>query len=149
MCVATSTAIAIGVGAAGAASSIASAKIQSNAAKNAAKTQTDAATQARNVQQQQYQQARQDFNPYQQAGIGSLGRLNASAGAPRQAFNPGAPSGGFQMPQNPGSAPPGGATPGPAMPQQPPVMMQGPDGSRRPVPANLVQQFEERGARRV
>lgn len=174
MSIATGTAIAIG---ASAAASIASAKIASNAAKNAAKTQSDAADKARTFAAQQYQQQRQDFNPYAQAGQASLGRLGAMANQQAPVFQPGQPQsfaslgnpmGGYQPPmpgmapnQTPANhydAPLQGSSPmvpqgqpgmqGPPPPQgQQMVMMVGPDGSRRPVPANLVAQFQSRGAR--
>jgi hypothetical protein len=71
---------AVVIGGISAASSIAAAKIQSNAAGNAAKTQAAAGQQALNAQQQGYQQQRQDFAPYQAAGASAMGRLNAKAG---------------------------------------------------------------------
>lgn len=86
MCVAT--AIIIGA-AATAGGTIASAKISSNAAKKAAQTQSDAGDKALAFQREQYEQARQEFNPYQQAGYGALGRLGTAAAAPPVNFQPG------------------------------------------------------------
>lgn len=77
MSVATSTAIAIGVGAAGAAGSLGAAKMQSNAAKNAAKLQITSQEKAQGVNQQVYNDQRQALNPYVQAGNDSLSRLMA------------------------------------------------------------------------
>lgn len=153
MCVAIGTAVAIGSIAASTAGTVYAAKKGSDAAKGAAKTQQDAATEARNLQEQRYQQSRQDFNPYQQAGASSLARLGSAAGAPRQQFNGAQPGGGFQMPQQP----PLGAAGGPPMPQQGqpggPAMMQpqsqpqgrtvtlrAPDGTTHQFPEQAVPQ---------
>lgn len=114
MCVATGTAIAIAATAASAAATTYAAKKGADASKNAVKAQTDATTEARTLQEQRYQQARQDFNPYQQAGGASLARLGGLASAPRQQFNGSQSGGGFQMPQQPP----------PQAPQQQPTMQQ-------------------------
>jgi hypothetical protein len=136
----------------------------SSAAKNAAKTQADSAKEALAVQQQMYQQQRQDFQPYQQAGTGAVGRLTERAGQAYPQFQPGGtaslgnPSG---MPQQAAQGVPRGTIApsgmpgqgqGPMSPQGAPqgpqmVLMQGPDGSRRPVPANVAQQLTQRGFR--
>ncbi len=168
MCVAI--AVTGGIAAGGA---IASAKIQSNAAKKAAATQAASATEARNVQQTQYQQARQDFNPYQQAGAAALGRLGQQASAPRITFDPNAPKSSQGMPvQTPlgayaqshapqagmGAGAPNmaamgqGGGPGPSALQGqagPLWTVQGPDGSTKQLPADVAQQFIARGAKRV
>ena len=65
-----------------------SAKLQSNAANKAAKTQVAAGDRALAAQTAGYQQARTDFAPYQQQGVGAVGRLGQMAQAPRQTFDP-------------------------------------------------------------
>jgi hypothetical protein len=144
MCVAIAVTGGIAAG-----SAIAQSKIQSHAAKSAAKTQADAAKEARNFQQTQYEQSRQDFNPYQQAGAASLGRLGQSAMQPRPEFRPGQPQPSFQPPTPQGFA---GAGPGLAAQGQGPsrlVMMRGPDGAQKQVPEQLAQQLMTRGFQRV
>lgn len=147
MSVATSTAIAIGMGAAAAGSSVAAAKIQSNAAKNAAKSQQAGTDKALQVQQE-------TSAPYRQLGQMGVDRLTA-LGAPQpytQQFRPGGgqpqgngfqafqPSGGPQgapptlgsigMPQPPQGTPPGQQ--GGGM-----VRLQAPDGSISPRPFSM------------
>lgn len=144
MCVGTTATLAI-VGGIGAAGSVASAKIASNAAKDAAQTQAKAGQQALTTQQQMYQQARQDFNPYQQAGAGALGRLGQRASAAPPAFTPGQPSnfGTMGTGQNP-ALQPAGATNAPHGMGQPPtgqmVTLRAPDGTTQQFPADRVQQ---------
>jgi len=144
MCVATTTAIAIG---AGAASSIYAAKKGADTAKDAAKTQSAAAQQAIDLQKTQYQQARQDFNPYQQAGAGAVGRLQQRAAAPPPAFTPGQPST-FSLGNPQGMPQQGPPQPMQGGPQQM-VKIQSPDGEVRPIPANLVPMALQRGGRVV
>jgi len=181
MCVAI--AVVAGIGVAG---SITAAKMQSNAAHDAAATQSASANKALTVQQQQYQQGRQDFSPYQQAGASAVGTLQNRAQQPIPQFNPGGPQPQFNLgsPQGPSPLPqrgPMGGSPmsqaGPLdvqqsltpipnaqagpMPQQstlpqqgPPqqpqmVMMQAPDGSKQPVPADKVPMAIQKGARVV
>jgi hypothetical protein len=169
MSVATSTAIALGVGAA---TSIASAKIQSNAAKNAAKTQQQGTDRALMVQQQANQ-------PYMDLGKQAAARLASgqAMGQPyRQQFGGPGGSNGFQafdqgrpMQGPPGTLgglgqPPGPQGPPPQMgpPQGQPgpmmamqgggggmVMMEGPDGTRKAVPQSAVQLALSRGAKVV
>lgn len=153
MCVATGTAIAIAATAASAATSVYAAKKGADASKNAVKAQTDATTEARNLQEQRYQQSRQDFNPYQQAGATSLARLGGMANQPRQQFNGGQAGGGFQMPQQPAQQPPQ-AMQTPGMPQAAPspamqsggivggkmVTLRAPDGSTQQFPEMQVSQ---------
>lgn len=67
------------------------AAIQSKAASKAQKSQETAGDKALAFQREQYQQARSEFNPYQQAGYGALGRLNLEAGIGRPEFRPGQP----------------------------------------------------------
>lgn len=129
MCVAV--AVVAGIAAAG---TITAAKMQSNAAKDAAATQTAAGNKALAAQQTAYQTQRQDFSPYQQAGVSSLGRLNQQAQQPGPQFNPNGPPAslgnpmGGQMPPNPGQQHPGGRMAPQGMPQQgpPPSMAPGP-----------------------
>jgi hypothetical protein len=155
MSVATSTAIAIGMGAASAASSVAAAKIQSNAAKKAQAAQQTATDQALKVQQD-------TSAPYRQLGQQGINQLQA-LGAPQpytqqfrapgggpqsngyQAFNPGQQTGppptlgGIGQMGQPGGQPPQGGPPPPqgmggqAPPQM--VTLQAPDGSTRQFPA--------------
>lgn len=71
------TAIAAGIGAAGA---IGSAAINNNSAKKAAGAARNASNQANALQQQQYEQTRADLNPYLQEGqnaLAGINRLNA------------------------------------------------------------------------
>lgn len=139
MCVGTATAITLGVTAASAGASLAGAKMASNASKNAAATQSAAADKALAAQQQGYQQQRQDFSPYLQAGTAALGRLGQTAGTY---------TGGMPKPQAPLSPPMGGmgqlGAPSPQMPGQTPVTMpqvgavpQQP-GTGGPMPGSLV-----------
>jgi hypothetical protein len=171
MSVATSTAIGIGL-AASAGASLASAKIQSNAAKNAAKTQQQGTDRALAVQQQANQ-------PYMDLGKQAAARLASgqAMGQPyRQQFGGPGGSNGFQafdqgrpMQGPPGTLaglgqPPGPQGPPPQMgpPQGQPgpqmamqgggggmVRLQAPDGSVSMVPEAMAQQFIAKGARRV
>jgi hypothetical protein len=157
----TGTMIGIGV-----ASSLASAKISSNASKNAAKTQAAAGDKALAAQQAGYQQQRQDFSPYQQAGNAALGRLGQTAGT----YTGGMPQPPPQMPQQP---PPGGLgslgqpsmgapsssmggqpAPGPGMPPQGPqsapgglVRVQAPTGEMAMLPPQQAQAAVAKGAK--
>lgn len=108
MCVAV--AIVAGIAATG---TITAAKMQSNAAKDAAKTSSDAADKALAFQKEQYAQQRKDFEPYAQNGVSAANRLQLGATAPAPVFRPGQPMtladmGQPQMPQ--------GTTPGPGAP---------------------------------
>lgn len=130
MSFATSTAIALGVGAASAGASVYGAKKSADASKGAAKTQSAAADKAMAAQQAGYQQQRADFDPYRQAGVAALGRLGATAGTytggmPQQGPPQGQP---MQMGQL-GMRPPGGPMPGQGVPQMQAQMgMGGPQG---------------------
>jgi hypothetical protein len=120
----------IAVAAISAGSQIAAAKMQSNAAKNAAKTQSASADRAMAFQKQQYEQARQDFSPYQQTGATSLGRLGAMAGQQAPTFQPGQPAS-FASLGNPLGGGPQAVPPGPlpgqtTPPGAPPMPPQGP-----------------------
>lgn len=77
MSVATSTAIALGVGAASAGASVAAARMQSNAANNAARIQGASQDRAQGFNQQVYSDQQRLLNPYVQAGNDSLSRLMA------------------------------------------------------------------------
>lgn len=90
----------------------------SNASKNAAKTQAVAGDKALAAQQAGYTQQRNDFQPYQQAGVAALGRLGQTAGTYQ-----GGP------PQPPSQMPPQGPPQGLGQLGQPPQMgMGGPGG---------------------
>jgi hypothetical protein len=56
-----------------------SALLGASAAKSAAKTQAGAADRAAELQQQQYEQTRQDLAPYRAAGVNALGKLEGMA----------------------------------------------------------------------
>lgn len=60
--------------------------VGANAAKSAAKTQASAADRAAELQNQQYQQARADQEPWRQAGINALGVMQQTAGNVPGAF---------------------------------------------------------------
>lgn len=98
MSVATTTAIGLGVGLAGAAGSVASGVIGAGAAKSAANTQAGAAEYAANLQneqaknaldfqKQQYQTGQQNLQPWLQTGTGALSNLSTLMG-----INPQSPS---------------------------------------------------------
>jgi hypothetical protein len=61
-----------------------SALIGGSAAKSAAKTQAKAADQAAQLQQQQFEQTRQDQMPFLQSGVGAVNRLNELLGLESQ-----------------------------------------------------------------
>ena len=86
VCVGTTTAIGIAA-AASAGAGIASAKIGSNAAQNAAATQSASADKALGLQQQVYGDQKAAQAPYQQLGQQALGRLSAFQPSTAQ-FNP-------------------------------------------------------------
>lgn len=126
------------------------AKMQSNAAKNAAKDQQQGTDRALQVQRE----VNQPYLNLGQQGASALSSGQAMAQPYTQQFRPGSGNTGFQappptlgsigMPQAP-QGPPQGQQPGMgAM-----VKLQGPDGSVRDVPAQLAAQFIARGARRV
>ena len=156
MCVGTSTAIALAVGAG---ASLGSAAISSHAAGKAADTQTKAAKDALNFQQTQYNQARQDFDPYKQAGSAAVGRLGGMATTPTPTFQPGSPTPRFGNLGNPaGAGMPSPSAPGAfgmSQPGQPQAgggamwTLKAPDGSTRQYPPDVAQQFMSRGAIRV
>lgn len=165
---------------------VGAAKIGSNASKKAADTQTAAGNKALALNEQIYNQQRQDQNPYMQAGQQGLSNLQQLVGNQQPRFGGGmTPGQGGPAPLNLGNAfggpqaPPQGAMPaqgGQPMGQpagapqqapmgsqgQPPMMAQAPqspqgamvklrapDGSVEDVPAQLADQFIQRGAMRV
>ncbi len=69
-----------------AAATVGSAALQNNAAKKASSAASRAASEANALQAQQYQQARSDLMPYQQAGVGALEGLNRLAGGDYSGF---------------------------------------------------------------
>jgi hypothetical protein len=157
------------IGAAGAGAQLVGAKVASNASKNAAKTQSSAADHALAVQQQQYQQSRQDFAPYQAAGQQAIGRLGQMSQQAPMTFDPNQPQGMPRMnPQQPQSMPmqsqpPMGQLGAPQSPpsmaqagqqgQQEPMVLLGPPpgqpGAPRQVPASKAQQLIAQGAVRL
>lgn len=161
----TATVVGITAAAGSAGASIYAAKKGSDAAKNAAATQSAAAQKALDFQKQQYAQVQQNFDPYRQAGASALGRLGTQATTPAPVFQPGQPQPSFASLGNPmgGQMPQQGmgqAIPNPQVGQSPAMMqggqqgqqggqgmvlMLGPDGSRRPVPAQVAQQLTQRG----
>jgi hypothetical protein len=150
MCVATSTIIAVSVAGASIASQQLAAKKARDAARAAAATQQTAADEALGLQKSQYAQSRADFSPYQTAGAGAMSRLATQASAPTPSFRPGQPPQ-LGMPQGPPASSPMGASPAPLMSSPPAgapgqlVMMQGPDGAKRPVPPDVAKQLQTRG----
>jgi hypothetical protein len=152
--------------------SLASAKMGSNAAKDAARIQSQSADKAAGMMNQAYA-------PYLQAGASSMGMLGRLTGAPaaaRYASEPLPPAAGMPMqprpqrppmPQGPistGMGPQGPVMMGgrPPMPGGPPMWQPGgmnqmgqmvrlvsPDGEERDVPAYLADSYISRGARRV
>lgn len=70
--------IAVGAGIA-VAGTVAASAIQASAARNAAETQAESAGQALTVQQQQYQQQREDIGPWREAGVRGLGQFERLA----------------------------------------------------------------------
>ncbi len=140
-------------GIASAASALGSAKIQSNAAKKAATEQQKGTDRALQIQQQANQ-------PYMDLGAQAAHRLQQTPFQPyTQQFRPGQPGNGFQGPQGPpptlGSigqmpqgrpAPPMGAPPEMGQPQGGMVTLRAPDGSTRPVPAQMAQQMIQQAA---
>lgn len=146
MSVATGTAIAIG---ASTAASLAGAKMAANASKNAAKTQAAAGQQAIQAQQAGYQQQRQDFNPYLQAGTAALGRMGQTAGTytggPPQPPPQGPPQGLGQLGMPPQGAPPQMA--GGSPPQGGMVRVQAPTGEVAMLPQAQAQLAVQKGAK--
>ena len=167
--IATGTALAIGaLSSAGA--GLASAKMQSSAAKNAAKEQQKGTDRALQIQ-------REANAPYMQLGQQAAGRLQQPAPAYTQQFGGPQGSNGFQAFQPPQNAPmptlgsigqPQQAVPRGGISQQlagyaaqqqqagnpnyapPMVMLSSPDGSvSKPVPAEIAPQFLAKGYRRV
>lgn len=158
---AVATAILAGAAIAG---SITSAKIQSNAAKDAAKTQAAAGDKSLAFQRDQMAAQQKAFQPYQQAGQGAatnLSNLMAPGGSLSTGFDqpfvpPGATKPTYSpTPQNLGSMmqpQPGG------MPQQPQSQPQAggemwsikaPDGSVRQFPPPIAQHYMQQGLQRV
>ena len=143
-------------------SSLVGAKVASNAAKSAAKTQSQATDRALAVNQQVYNQQRQDQNPYMQVGQQGLTNLSQIVGNQQPRFggglNPSQPQ--MQPPMNLGTT---GRPPmpqgGPQIPQGAPmggggqsgpmVTVQAPTGETRQVPQALAQQMVAKGARIV
>jgi len=72
-------------GAIAAAGAVGSAVISSNASKNAANKQQQAANAANAEQQREYDQTREDYAPYREAGTNALTHLNALMADPSQA----------------------------------------------------------------
>lgn len=187
---AITTSIIIGVTAASAGAQLYAAKKGADAAHEAAGMQSDAANKALAAQRSAYDQQRQDFSPYAQAGQAALGRLQQQSAQPRMGFVPGQQASlGQPMPQQQPAQPQGQmATPGQmgskggigasmqggqvgnvtpggdmgamqaaqgaagvtggaqiAKPQTGMVVMQGPDGAKRPVPSSVVPQLQQRG----
>lgn len=162
---AITTATIVGIAAAGASAgaTVYAAKKGASAAKDAAAQQTSAADKALAAQKESYATQRQDFDPFRQAAGGAVNRLQQQSAQPRMTFVPGQQATlgnpmGAQMPQNPGQGGSGptmqpqpmpGKAQGPMLPQGQPqgqmVLMQGPDGSKRPVPAHVVPQLQQRG----
>lgn len=62
-----------------AAATVASSLIGANAARSAASTQANAANRAADLQEQQFQQTRQDQMPFREAGVNALGKLQGMA----------------------------------------------------------------------
>jgi hypothetical protein len=62
-----------------AAATVVSSLIGANAARSAASTQSNAANRAADLQQQQYEQIRQDQTPFREAGVNALGKLQGMA----------------------------------------------------------------------
>lgn len=146
---------------------------QADAAKTAAQLQATATQNALDYTKQKQGEQQAAFAPYQALGaqaagtLGSIVRPNPSGGPP-PAFN-GAPSMGYMpggsagMPASPqmaqsqmapqgvplsamGGQPPASSMPAP---QGPTVLLQGPDGSQKRVPANVAQQYIARGAKQI
>ena len=69
---------------------VVSSAIGSSAAKGAAKTQSAAADRAAELQNEQFQQTRQDYAPYREAGYNALAELQRTAGNVPGAFKFGA-----------------------------------------------------------
>ena len=69
---------------------VVSSAIGSSAAKGAAKTQSAAADRAAELQNEQFQQTRQDYAPYREAGYNALANLQRTAGNVPGAFKFGA-----------------------------------------------------------
>ena len=65
---------------------VVSSAIGANASRGAAATQSDAANRAADLQNQQYQQTREDQAPYREAGYNALGRMQNMAGNVPGAF---------------------------------------------------------------
>lgn len=83
-----------------AASSVAAAKVQANAARDAANTQTQAGNRALGVQNQMWQQQQARQQPFVDVATPSLLRLQQQAQQPRPAmpmFNPQAQNGGWNQ----------------------------------------------------
>lgn len=157
--------VAIGMGLLGAGTSLAGAKMASNASKDAAKQQQASVNQAQQFNQEAWRTQQAALNPYVQAGHQQLGSLMSQFGG-RPLQNPYAPSGvtNAGMPDYTGrqGMPPGGPMP-PTMPvgtsprhddfypkgggQM--VTMRAPTGETTQVPAHLAAEFEKRGAERV
>lgn len=116
MSVATSTAIALAVGGAGAAANIYGAKKGAAAAKQAAQIQTASVDKAQQFNQQAWEAQQKALNPYQQAGQYSLAALMA-----RQY---GGSAASYMLPQ--GYGPPQGPMP----PQMQQPFAPGPQGPR-------------------
>jgi hypothetical protein len=162
----TATIVGISAAAASAGSTIYAAKKASGAAKEAAATQSAAADKALAAQKQGYDQQRQDFSPYQQAGAAALGRLGQTAGTYTGGVpQPGPPP---QMPQpsqgglgslgqpSMGNPSPMGGGPAPGSPQMPPqgapgglVQVQAPTGEMAMLSPQAAQQAVAKGAKLV
>ena len=140
MSIATSTAVSIGIAAAGVGGSIVSGAMQSSAAKDAASTQkqsTDAGlayekerdAYARSTEANRYGAMTTQLAPYRAAGTGAetrlAGLLRLPASVPRGTSSPAAPTAARM------------------------VMLRAPDGSTKAVPAAHVDRYVHAGATRL
>ena len=148
----TGLAISAGAGLAGAA-------ISSHSVSSAADKQAAATSQALNLQQQMYQQTRQDLSPYASIGTSALGNLRQLTGMPAAAPTPQGTPGpnpgqvNFSSPQAPLTTPQGGIVPlqqsnGPQNSSSF-VMMRAPDGSMNQVDPAHVGYYQQLGAQVV
>jgi hypothetical protein len=141
MSVATSTAIAIGLGGASLVTGAIGAHKAASASKEAAKQQAASAQQALAVQQQMYQQTRGDLAPYRQYGAGALAAGHQLMGLPTPAAEPAM----MPLSQVIGQRP----TPtGTAVPRGSLVLLRAPNGQTQQVPADQVDHYLARGATR-
>lgn len=134
--------------AAGTGATLATAKMASNSAKNAAKQQQVGTNQALGLQRDIYTQTRQDQAPYRAIGSGALNSLGAMTGIPMDGQSQGptlATMGQMGAPRSVGS----GQTPAAAASAGGVVMMRAPDGTVKAVPRDQVAHFQQAGAQVV